>query len=75
MLHFSTRSELTYYATPLGLYFTRASWLPVFGRVLPETTYRKLSPSFRDDVEAGLRSVLAPFDLSGGRCSKLTFII
>lgn len=45
-----------------GLYFTRASWLPRFGRVLPATTYQKLNPSFGDDIEAGLSS--DAFDLN-----------
>ena len=38
-----------------GLYFTRASWLPKFGRVIPANTYQKVNPSFGDDIEAGLR--------------------
>ncbi|KAF8427312.1 hypothetical protein EV426DRAFT_529548, partial [Tirmania nivea] len=44
------------------LYFTRASWLPRFGRVLPATTYQKLNPSFGNDIEAGFSS--EAFDLN-----------
>lgn len=49
-------------AASTGLYFTRTSWLPRFSRVLPESTYRKLNPSFAADIEAGLSS--DAFDLN-----------